>query len=201
MGRWMVLLITAGCRLGFDNVDPASSGDDQQGSGTGSGVMQLSCGSQRFVVGADLDGIAASPTSDGFVVTTVDSDGNVKGWSYTLDNGALTTKSQNISLGTNGNGTVGIANTGNTLLVAAQNATNSTVSAVSATDLSLLAPPVARTDFAGPVPLASVGGTFAYVSQLGDTSIVLMELDATGDEVGSPLTLTTMPDMAYSPTV
>jgi hypothetical protein len=203
MGRWIVLLITAGCRLGFDNVDPASHGDDdQQGSGIGSNVVQVSCGgSQRFVVGADLDGIAASATSDGFVVTTVDSDGNVKGWSYALDGGTLTAKSQNISLGTNGNGTVGIANAGNTLLVAAQNSAGTMVTAVSTTDLSALAPPVPRTDFAGPVPLASVGGTFAYVSQLGDSSIELMKLDAMATQVGSPLVLTAMPDMGYSPTV
>jgi hypothetical protein len=202
MGRWLVLLITTGCRLGFDNVDPASNGDDQQGSGSGSNVMQLTCGApQRFVVGADLTGIAASPTSEGFAVATVDSDGAVKGWSFTLDGGALTPKAQNISLGANGNGTVGIANAGNTILVAAQTSMGTTLSSHSAADLSQLAPPSVRTDFAGPVPLSSVGGTFAYISQLADTSIELRQVDAMANDVGSTLTLTTMPDNAYSPTV
>ena len=200
MGRWLALLITAGCRLGFDNVDPATfHGDD----GHQGGIPQLSCGPQRFVVGASLSGLAASPTSDGFAVATVASGGGtLKGWSFALDgSGALTAKTQDITLGANGNGTVGVANAGNTVLVAASSSTGTTLYSLSTTDLSPLASPSVRTDFAGPVPLASVGGTFAYISQLADTSIELRQVDASANDVGSPLALTSMPDGAYSPTI
>src|SRR5450755_4675349 len=116
MGRWMVLVITAGCRLGFDDVTPPLPGDQ----GSGSAAAGLTCtGPQRFSLGADLAGIAATATTDGFALATVDTNKNLDGWSFTLANGVLTESAQNVALGTNANGTVGIASSGDTVIVAA----------------------------------------------------------------------------------
>ena len=199
-----MLLITAGCRLGFDNVDPASNGDDDQGSGSGSNVVQLSCGGpQRFVVGADLNGIAASPTSAGFVVTTVDSDGNVKGWSYTLDNGTLAANVAEHLSRNERQRHGGDRERGQHALGGGAERHRHRPSVRSPPPIAFAARTAGRAHRFRRRRFHSrrVGGTFAYVSQLGDTSIELMELDAMGNEVGSTLTLTTMPDMAYSPTV
>jgi hypothetical protein len=203
----MVLLITAGCRLGFDDVDPATTGDDGSGSGSGSGSSgvqpQLTCsGPQRFVVGNDLAGIAATSTSDGFAVATVDTNGNVKGWSFELDSaGSLNAGAQNIALGAGANGTVGIASSAANVIVAASNSGGTAMFALAETTMAKLNAPTMRTDFAGPTPLASVGGTYAFISQLSDTTVQLTQLDSNAQPVGSTLALTATADMAYSPTV
>ncbi|MFT3699390.1 MAG: hypothetical protein QM831_39950 [Kofleriaceae bacterium] len=209
MGRAMLLLITLGaCRMGFDDLESKSPGDDESG-GSGSDVVSpdvLSCaaGPQRFVVGSDLNGIAAAATDTGFAVATVDSSGNLKGWSYALDSqtGELSANAQAVTIAAQMNGVVGLATNGSTVMLAAQtSAGGTTIYPLAANDLSSRGTPSSRTtEFAGPVPIASSGGTFAYISQLGDSSVQLHGLDATGADTVK-LTLTSTDDMAYSPTL
>jgi hypothetical protein len=196
----MVLAITAGCRLGFDDVPPLPDGPGS------AAVVGLTCtGPQRFSLGTDLAGIAATATTNGFAVATVDANGNLGGWSFTLADGVLTESAQNVALGTNANGTVGIASSGDTVIVAASNgspATGSTLYALYSESLAQAAVASVRDgQFAAPVPVASNGGTFAYLSQLADTSVQLRGVDDNANDVGNVITLTSMADNAYSPSL
>ncbi len=201
----LVLLITLGaCRMGFDDLEsrPGPTGDDQ-GSDAAANPKVSCAGPQRFVVGTELSGIAASATDTGFAVATVDASGHLKGWSYDLDTstGTLSANAQSVMIADKANGIVGIATNGAELMIAAQLSSGGTTLYPLTKGFTPSSAPSARpTEFAGPVPIAASGGTFAYISQLGDSSIAIHGIDAQGkDTVEHALTITD--DMAYSPTI
>jgi hypothetical protein len=190
----LVALLSACGRFGFTDRPPGTSGGDdttapdstttQTPDGT-TAIAALTCGMpQRFQIGLTPSGMAAVQTPTGFALVTVDTN-NIKGWTYQLSEGTLTATNQNVTIGANANGTIGVAAASGSLMIAASNgspATGTTLYMLDAATLAPLAAPSVRVDeFATTVPIAALANKFGYATQLatGEADVRLVAPDGT----------------------
>ena len=168
----------------------------------GAALTTLACGTpQRFQIGFKLDGIAATRTPAGIAVVTVDTSGALKGWTYALAGGALAATHENLALGANANGTLGVAVDGAQLVVAASNGSPATGTTLYGVDVASLAPlgaPSPRIgEFAAASPVAVHSDAIAYANQLSTTEVDLRLVHADGTDATPPALIGDASTMPY----
>jgi hypothetical protein len=182
-------------RFGFSESQTKANPDAGSGSGSGPSIdapeTPLTCGTaSQFSVGT-ITAVAAAQTSDGFALVTVDGSGDLAGWSYTFDNAQLTATKEGVALGSNANGTVGIALSGSTFIVAAATgmptATGTTLFPVNVTTLTTSTPSARSGELAVVTPIASSGA---------DDGIAFTSVDGGGAAIDARLITTTGSDAA-----
>jgi hypothetical protein len=198
-------------RFGFSDTPLKPTADGGPGSGSGPTIdaaeTPLICNTpSQFAVGT-ITAVAAAQTADGFALVTVDSSGDLAGWSYAFDGAQLAATKEGVSLGSNANGTVGIAVSGSTLMVAAATgmptATGTTLLPVDAATMAAGTPSARASELAVVTPIAASGadsGGIAFASvDNGGAQIDARLISATGSDTGSAVAI--IPATAAASTV
>jgi hypothetical protein len=189
-----VLLIASCGRWGFSQQPPAI--DDATPAVDATPLQNaLVCGQpQRFQIGAaGIDQLTATPTHAGYSLFTVDTTGNLAGWSYEWQEAGLVAAAENVALDSDVATTVGATDVGSDLVVAAihgaSSATGTNVYPL-AGDLTNRGPTAVHTEISGdtmPIAKSGVGNGLALVTVDAGFVVSARAITTFGEYAGNPV--------------